>query len=67
MVDKSAAKMTADAKVCETVLNDHTVEISDAGENWLLSYIPKGRSRGGGYEVTVSKQTGGVIRFVHTQ
>jgi hypothetical protein len=67
MIDKETAKKTADAKACQTLLDEYTVSVSDAGENWRISYVPRGRVRGGGFEALVSKQTGAITDFRHMQ
>jgi hypothetical protein len=48
------------------LLEEYEVEVADETERWIVTYIPRARVRGGGFQLSISKATGeiaGVVRF----
>lgn len=66
MSPREEARKTADQKAGAILLEDYTVSVTEEPENWIFVYTPKGRVRGGGFKLTVSKkrsEVSHVLRF----
>ncbi len=45
----------------------YNVNEIDKDTVWLFQYTPKARVRGGGFEITIAKKTGEVVKVEHYQ
>lgn len=66
MSDKEALKKS-DTRAATLLLETYNVKEIDKDTAWLFQYTPKARVRGGGFEVTISKKTGEVVKVEHYQ
>lgn len=66
-MDRKEAEKIANLKACAILLDDYEVEAKEKGDSWVVTYVPKGRVRGGGFELTVSKQTREVTHVLRFQ
>ena len=48
-------------------LETYNVKEIDKDTVWLFQYTPKARVRGGGFEITIAKKTGEVVKVEHYQ
>ena len=67
MSNHEDVRKVADAKVCSILLEDYEIEEAEENGNWIITYTPKGRIRGGGFKVTISKSKMEVINVVRLQ
>jgi hypothetical protein len=66
MVDRQQAQQIAGLRASALLLEEYEVEVADETERWIVTYIPRARVRGGGFQLSISKATGeiaGVVRF----
>jgi hypothetical protein len=67
MGSSQEARQTANAKVSALLLEEYEVQVVDQAEQWVFTYSPKARVRGGGFKVTVSKRRNEVTDVVRFQ
>ena len=67
MVDRQQAQQIAGLKASALLLEEYEVEVADEPERWVITYIPRARVRGGGFQLFASKATGEVSRVVRFQ
>lgn len=66
MVAQAEARAAAVRQAERLLLDELAVEVVETDAGWVYTFTPKGRVRGGGFRLTVSKATGqvtGVVRF----
>ena len=51
----------------QVLLETYNVNEIDKDTVWLFQYTPKARVRGGGFEITIAKKTGEVVKVEHYQ
>jgi hypothetical protein len=67
MVDRQQAQQIAGSRAGALLLEDYDVQVADETERWVVTYVPRARVRGGGFQLFVSKATGEVDRVVRFQ
>jgi hypothetical protein len=67
MVDRQQAQQIAGSTAGALLLEEYEVEVADQPEQWVITYIPRARVRGGGFQLFVSKSTGDVSQVVRFQ
>jgi hypothetical protein len=67
MVDRLQAQQIAGEKAGALLLEEYEVELADEANRWVITYVPKARVRGGGFQLFISKDTGEVSQVVRFQ
>jgi hypothetical protein len=67
MVDREPAQQIAGLKAADLLLEEYEVQVADAADQWVFTYVPRARTRGGGFQLFVSKATGDVNQMVRFQ
>ena len=67
MVDLQQAQEIAGLRAGELLLEEYDVQVVDEADRWVITYVPRARIRGGGFQLFVSKATGEVSRVVRFQ
>lgn len=67
MVNRQQAQQIASLKASDLLLEEYDVDVVDEADRWEITYVPKARVRGGGFQLLVSKETGEVSRVVRFQ
>jgi hypothetical protein len=67
MVDREQAQEIASLEAGALLLEEYDIQIADETDRWVITYIPRGRVRGGGFQLLVSKANGEVSRVVGFQ
>lgn len=67
MVDRQQAQRIAGLEAGTLLLEEYDVEMVDEPGRWVITYIPRARVRGGGFQLFVSKATGKVSQVVRFQ
>jgi hypothetical protein len=67
MVDRQQAQQIAGSTAGALLLEEYEIEVADEPERWVITYVPRTRVRGGGFQLFVSKDTGEVSRVVRFQ
>jgi hypothetical protein len=67
MVDLQQAQQIAGLKAGALLLEEYEVEVADEPDRWVVTYVPRARVRGGGFQLFVSKATGEVSQVVRFQ
>lgn len=67
MVDRRQAQQIAGREAGALLLEEYDVEVADESERWVITYVPRARVRGGGFQLFVSKATGKVSQVVRFQ
>jgi hypothetical protein len=67
MVDRQQAQQIAGLRASGLLLEEYDVETVDETDRWVVTYAPKARVRGGGFQLFVSKATGEIARVVRFQ
>lgn len=67
MVDLQQAQQIAGLKAGVLLLEEYEVEVVDETERRVITYLPRARVRGGGFQLFVSKATGEVSHVVRFQ
>jgi hypothetical protein len=67
MVDRQQAQEIASLRASALLLEEYDVQVADEADRWVVSYVPRARVRGGGFQLFVSKATGDVSQIVRFQ
>lgn len=67
MVDRQQAQEIASLKASALLLDEYDVQVADETDRWVVSYVPRARVRGGGFQMVVSKATGDVSQIIRFQ
>jgi hypothetical protein len=67
MVDLQQAQEIAGLRAGALLLEEYEVQVVDETDRWVLTYVPRARVRGGGFQLFVSKVTGEISRVVRFQ
>lgn len=67
MVDRQQAQQIAGLKAGSLLLEEYEIEVVDETDRWVITYVPRARVRGGGFQLFVSKATGNVDQVVRFQ
>src|SRR5438128_868196 len=51
MVDRQQAQQIAGLKASALLLEEYEVEVADEPERWVITYVPRARGRGGGFQL----------------
>jgi hypothetical protein len=67
MIAEPLARRTAERQAEKLLLDEMQLQATETEQTWVYAFVPKGRVRGGGFQLTVSKETGQVIDVLHFQ